>query len=681
MQSFVARLRARAISQSTTLSTSTRSDESIHDSSDTPTATSSDLAASAQPGDVSSSIVGRRIHPHVVQLMNSFSTEAERSQGLTPPPSAPRSPLEEHADAPALYAGPSDADVASLLPSRFQLSHRNSRKGKGSSSRTSRSLETFAPYSTFGRTKPPSASSANARHPAASVDTFATSGRHDRHHVRRSARGSTSSLSRYDHSQLSSARASSQVLPLQHSKSTSNLNDAERPSPSHTTSSSRPQSSRQYDSSPSAHSTPSQSGSTRSVHTPVQQVFSHSASSPHTFGNPSPPDVFFTPGTQSNAVTPPPPLPPLVHPDLVASLASRSKVHDISNLATAPRRRHSSFSMKTYPTRRRHPGSDIGDENSVPFPSGGTFGRSLRNYASMPGVRQIFQVQRPPLSRSQSAARLIRRLSAEWNASQAIAGVTEGSLDDNWPAQVSREILRLTLGASALGSGGKGLSAVAAIRRSREENVVSLAEDERPCSPPLTSNAVTNINEGMCRDTCLVDPVLLTIVIADDSEGGDQRIRPGRESDNQASIAPGGLVVDGSSMSIQDGSSATLKTDGHDLGQPATLPKAAVVRTYRKSILLPSSTTSQGPEAGPSSLLMTMSSSPPSTPSRVRNSQRRPSRISSEPSLMQVPETPTKKGKRKAEEIDITPPDQRTAPHATFVIPDSGQRRESFFSA
>ncbi|KAF7799442.1 hypothetical protein EIP86_010677 [Pleurotus ostreatoroseus] len=285
--------------------------------------------------------------------------------------------------------------------------------------------------------------------------------------------------------------------------------------------------------------------------------------------------------------------------------------------------------MKTYPTRRHKPNNDFMDENTVTLPSGGTFGRSLRNYASMPGVRQIFNTQRPPLSRSQSTARLLRRLSAEWNASQAISGVTEDSVGPNWPAEVSREILRLTLGGSALGPGGKGLSAVAAIRRPH------------------------------------------------DSEGGGTRTGPGRASDNLASTAPGGLVEEGGamgSMFVQDGTSDTLKRDGQDLGQPATLPKATGVRAYRKSILLSSSSSAQGPEAGPSSLQMTMASSPTSTPTRLRNSTRRPSRISSEPTLMQVPETPTKKGKRKAEEIDITPPDQRTAPHTTFVIPP-GQRR------
>ncbi|KAH8085992.1 hypothetical protein BXZ70DRAFT_1002288 [Cristinia sonorae] len=38
-------------------------------------------------------------------------------------------------------------------------------------------------------------------------------------------------------------------------------------------------------------------------------------------------------------------------------------------------------------------------------------------------------------------------------------------------------------------------------------------------------------------------------------------------------------------------------------------------------------------------------------------------------------ETPTNhKGKRKAEEVDVTPPDQKTGQRATFVIPETGRR-------
>lgn len=127
-------------------------------------------------------------------------------------------------------------------------------------------------------------------------------------------------------------------------------------------------------------------------------------------------------------------------------------------------------------------------------------------------------------------------------------------------------------------------------------------------------------------------------------------------------------------MSAQNGEIDTLSTDDLNSRQPATLPRATVPRAYRKSILRPSTSTPQGPEAGPSSL---QSPSPPTTPTRPRTFFRRSLQSSSDPSLMKAPETPVNhKGKRKAEEIDITPPEQRHEQHATFVIPSLGHRRE-----
>ncbi|KAI8986127.1 hypothetical protein BD414DRAFT_487738 [Trametes punicea] len=79
--------------------------------------------------------------------------------------------------------------------------------------------------------------------------------------------------------------------------------------------------------------------------------------------------------------------------------------------------------------------------------------------------------------------------------------------------------------------------------------------------------------------------------------------------------------------------------------------------------------------AGPSSTAFpTLSPSP--TPVRVP----RTPRTASEPGLRSVSEksvleTPMNtKGKRKADEVDITPPDQRAGHHATFVLPEGGHR-------
>ncbi|KAI0793020.1 hypothetical protein BC629DRAFT_1287207 [Irpex lacteus] len=106
-----------------------------------------------------------------------------------------------------------------------------------------------------------------------------------------------------------------------------------------------------------------------------------------------------------------------------------------------------------------------------------------------------------------------------------------------------------------------------------------------------------------------------------------------------------------------------------------TLPRAATGnRVYRKSILRHSSSLNpQDSEAGPSSLEIPLTSTPKES---RRSSARRPARYASEPSIGQIPETPLKnKGKRKAEDLDLTPSDHRTAlQHTTFVIPSDHRR-------
>ncbi|KAI0365309.1 hypothetical protein BV20DRAFT_762770 [Pilatotrama ljubarskyi] len=89
------------------------------------------------------------------------------------------------------------------------------------------------------------------------------------------------------------------------------------------------------------------------------------------------------------------------------------------------------------------------------------------------------------------------------------------------------------------------------------------------------------------------------------------------------------------------------------------------------------STLKENGGAGPSSAVFPTI---PGTPTPVRVP--RTPRTASEPGLRSVSEksvlehqTPVnKKGKRKAEEVDITPPDQRAGHHATFVLPEGGHR-------
>ena len=124
--------------------------------------------------------------------------------------------------------------------------------------------------------------------------------------------------------------------------------------------------------------------------------------------------------------------------------------------------------------------------------------------------------------------------------------------------------------------------------------------------------------------------------------------------------AEGGMDAEGLS---------TLREDGDHQGrQSATLPRSAGTRTYRKSILRQSFATppGHGQEAGSS---VQQQNNVNATPPSRKSSMRHPARHSSEPALPSVLETPANnKGKRKAEEIDLTPPDQKHH-HATFVIP------------
>ncbi|EIW52420.1 uncharacterized protein TRAVEDRAFT_40715 [Trametes versicolor FP-101664 SS1] len=88
------------------------------------------------------------------------------------------------------------------------------------------------------------------------------------------------------------------------------------------------------------------------------------------------------------------------------------------------------------------------------------------------------------------------------------------------------------------------------------------------------------------------------------------------------------------------------------------------------------STSKENGRAGPSS--STAFPTTPESPTPVRVP--RTPRTASEPGLRSVSEksvleTPVNtKGKRKAEEVDLTPPDQRAGHHAKFVLPEGGHR-------
>ncbi|KAG1751115.1 hypothetical protein EDB19DRAFT_1274030 [Suillus lakei] len=164
--------------------------------------------------------------------------------------------------------------------------------------------------------------------------------------------------------------------------------------------------------------------------------------SPGTFGHP-------TPESRSTFMftypSPPPSLPPLIHPALSSCLKDKN-VNDITPTASGFADRSNSF-----PKHSSRIPSGIGDDFLASLSM--TLGRSVRYSASLPKVQDVF----PPSSEEQPAtqrlrartisdkARPRRRNSASWSAQQATEGVNSSS-NTAWPAEVSREMLRLSLG-------------------------------------------------------------------------------------------------------------------------------------------------------------------------------------------------------------------------------------------
>jgi hypothetical protein len=164
--------------------------------------------------------------------------------------------------------------------------------------------------------------------------------------------------------------------------------------------------------------------------------------SPGTFGHP-------TPESRSTFTfaypSPPPPLPPLNHPALSSCLKDKN-VNDITPAASGFADRSDSF-----PKRSSRIPSGIGNDFFASLSM--TFGRSVRHSASLPKVQNALSPsseERPATQRLRARtisdkARPRRRNSASWSAQQATEGVNSYS-NTAWPAEVSREMLRLSLG-------------------------------------------------------------------------------------------------------------------------------------------------------------------------------------------------------------------------------------------
>ena len=427
---------------------------------------------------------------------------------------------------------------------------------------------------------------------------------------------------------------------------------------------------------PSSHTAPAAAHATSSVSiltTPVNRELAND--SPHTFGHPTPPDkpVAYP--------SPPPPLPPLEHPELAIALSSRTQSASTGQPPLSAFRDRSN----TLPTNRRTPRKDDLFA-SLSF----KLGRSARDRSSLPQTKQVAMAeQRLPDSperrrraRTVSADTRQRRTSADWSSHQASVGVNSHA-NQAWPAEVSREILRLSLRSAQNTPGPDTLPGSSEIRKARTRGR-SADPDRRP-------------NQGAMSPSFLPFP---------------HPSRPNSPPPPRASATPAGAHKP-ISWTPQYHLTCESRSDARevifprphslqfDLGnrrgsqQPGRFTMTEVKRSlsaiesrnrineasgakYNSSLGLsdPAQTLSQATQVSP--LLL------PSfalTPSRsLLSSHVSPTNPPMASSVQEEPSTPTpaprhlsdkSRGKRKAEDnIDLTPPEQKKeGQRATFLLP------------
>jgi hypothetical protein len=412
--------------------------------------------------------VDRRIHPDLNSLVESYSAaeESEVPHGLKPMPS-PRS--RRHS-----------VDGSSTWRTQLRLTSRlappivvqDSVQEEEPSSSVQR-LPT-AEWSTFGRTKDhtsprisdfgnSSARNSPVRRPSSKLSKGTSNSG--------SLRSNTTSPRSPVTSRPSTGRSGPSLAPP-----TSSSSEATHSSPQTRTSEipSHHEDNRHSSESPNTHSSHSKRTPTRRRSIPSHSTPSpHSAAnishktsrdlafeSPKTFGHPTPElrpgsgqSFGFVWGEEA------PPMPTLDHPALAVSLGSRAQTlavrHGGSNQnlkepAADPMRDRES-------ERRPSKVSQTSHFSTLPF----RFGRSRPSRShSMPKVQQIFQdtkesqgsSARSPVTprarrraKSGSITKHERRRSADWTSSQALAGVNANG-EFSWPAQVSREMLKMSLG-------------------------------------------------------------------------------------------------------------------------------------------------------------------------------------------------------------------------------------------
>ena len=388
--------------------------------------------------------------------------------------------------------------------------------------------------------------------------------------------------------------------------------------------------------------------------TPVHRA----SDSPHTFGHPTPPD-----NTSVAYPSPVPPLPPLDHPELAAALSSRRKSDQPTSYAFRDR-------SNTLPTNRHH---DLFPSLSLKL------GRPARRQSSL--AQAMTEQHGPPdaprrRARTDSGGGRVRRTSADWSSHQAM-GVSS-HVNQAWPAEVSREILRLSLATpapdAAPGSPGRreaparGPSADPA--RSPDRGTMSpsflpFPHPSRQSSPPPSRASATP--PGQSNPTFFTPPSHPT---SESHPDGREILLPRPHSlhfDPRPSAHPGRFTM----VEVKRGLSAMEARNGrHNEASGATYASLGLSD--------PAPTSSEAPQhpssaPAPSTSLFSGRVSPTNTP--MSSSMRR------------EPSTPTpaprqlsdkSRGKRKAEDnLDLTPPEQKKEgqQRATFLLPSQSRSK------
>jgi hypothetical protein len=283
-----------------------------------------------------------------------------------------------------------------------------------------------------------------------------------------------------------------------------------------------------------------------------------------------------------------------------------------------------------------------------------TFGKSVRPYSSLSKVHSLFASSssdqgfrgryshRRANTMSSTSTKTSRRSSAEWSATQATVGVLSNS--GSWPAQVSREILRFSFNTKAdVSHQDPGI-----VRSSHVVEAPGVQETTGQSFPPpslfssslgspiflQSANFFRSVNSVFINRPRLgVEPVPNLSGFGGDhvAIGAEDNETMGQQENN---TVESGNVRRNSSSKAKAPLKSSLRTSSSPVAHASTSNSASVpfisFAGVTTELLLPESS-------------------------------------------KDVSNSPGSKGKRKADEVDITPPDRKRV-HAKFAVP--GEKRE-----